>query len=487
MTAESLLQQAYDPESFRRAGHQLIDRLADHLQHMLAAEGPVHHQIPPDTLYDAWTEAEAGPAQDPSQFFEQVLGQAIYLHHPHYVGHQISPPLPTAALAGLLGDFLNNGMGVYEMGASGTALERRVIALVATAMGLGPQADGFMTSGGTLGNLTALLAARQQRSGHDVWTQGHQNGYQPAIMVSAQAHYCVKRAAQVMGWGEAGVIQVPVDENFRIRTDLLPSLLAAAQARGLQVIAAVGSACTTATGSFDDLEAMADFCEAHGLWFHVDAAHGGPTAFSETWRHLLQGISRADTVVIDFHKMALTPALATGVIFRDGSLSYCTFEQDAHYLWSRQQPEWYNLAKRTFECTKYMMSLKAYTALQAGGGRVTGAFVDTMYQLGQTFAEMILARSDMELAVKPMCNIVCFRWRPSDLSPDQVSPVNAAIRADIIQSGAFYLVQTTLRGDTWLRVSLMNPFTRASHLQVLLDLVAATGIRLTAQDTLTLV
>lgn len=136
-----------------------------------------------------------------------------------------------------------------------------------------------------------------------------------------------------MGWGDAGVIQAKADDCYRMRVDLLPHTVKEAQSRGVRVIGIIGSTGSTATGSFDPLDEIADFCEAENLWFRVDAAHAGGFVFSEKARPLLQGIERADSVVIDFHEMLLGSSPLTAVLFKNGKDSFGSFAQKADYLW----------------------------------------------------------------------------------------------------------------------------------------------------------
>jgi L-2,4-diaminobutyrate decarboxylase len=465
-----LLSDAFDPEFFRSQGHRLIDRLADYLAAQQAGAGPVIRWQAPGERYAQMSEDwEQEKGSSPDSLFEEVLAYSTHTQHPRYMGHQISPPAPVGALAGLLADFLNNGMGVYEMGATGTAADRLVMDIIARALGWGPEAAGFVTAGGSLGNLTALLAARKQAAGFDVWAEGLAGGQSLAIMVSEQAHYCVQRAAQIMGLGARGVIRIPVDAQYRMRADLLPQCLEAAERAGQKVIAVAGSACTTATGTFDPLDQIADFCQQQGIWFHVDAAHGGATIFSATHRHLLRGAERADSLILDFHKMMLTPAIATGVLFRQGDISYETFEQKASYLWEKsQEREWFNLAKRTFECTKQMYALKLYAILRTHGPELIRDYVDQVYGMGKAAAALIRQRLGFELAIEPDCNIVCFRFQP-DLPEEEADALNSQIRQALLRAGGFYIVQTQLEGRIWLRLSLMNPFTRLEDVSALLD------------------
>ena len=473
------LEQAYSPDAFRQQGHALIDLLASHLEQAQLGTQPTINYAEPDEQLAYWqTDFEQPVQPDPLPLFADIIDRSIHVHNPRFMGHQIAPPLPLAALTGVLTSLLSQGMGVYEMGMTANALERIVTQWLARKLNLGPEAGGLLTSGGTLANLTALLTARAVIGGtpdrtDNTWENGTTNRL--AIMVSSEAHYCVDRAARIMGLGSAGIIKIPVNERYQMRTELLDEYMDQAKADGLTVFAVVGSACSTSTGSYDDLTAIADFCARHNLWFHADGAHGGAAALSDTYRYLVRGIDRADSVIVDFHKMMMIPALTTAVLYRRDADSYRTFQQKAQYLWTdADAKDWFNSGKRTFECTKLMMSAKIYAILRTCGEGIFTEYVDMTYNLARRFAEQIRNRSGFELAIEPQSNIVCFRYAGNgNDTPAQLTERNAQIRQNLLQDGRFYIVQTTLNGQLWLRVSLMNSFTTDAQLSELLDDITA--------------
>jgi L-2,4-diaminobutyrate decarboxylase len=201
----------------------------------------------------------------------------------------------------------------------------------------------------------------------------------------------------------------------------------------------------------------------------VDGAHGAPAIFSDTYKHLLEGIEQANSVVIDFHKMMLAPSLSTAVIFKSGKEGRRTFSQKAEYLWQDQQAdEWYNSGKQTFECTKPMMVLHTYTIMRLYGDELYRQQIDALYGLGQEFARMISQHEDLELACEPQSNIVCFRLKGAE----EANELNRTILQDLLEDGRFYIVGTMIRKDFYLRVSLMNPLTGAADLEELLRTIA---------------
>ena len=462
------LRSAYDPERFRREGHALVDQLADYLGAATRRTGPVLPWVEPQAALDRWPEGlPEQPGTSLDALMARVLTESNHLHHPRYVGHQVTAPLPSSALVHLATSLLNNGTAVYEMGPVSAPLERRAVAWMAQQAGLPAGADGVLTSGGSVGNLTALLAARQAVTGRDVWEEGLAGGKPLAILVPDETHYCVKRAAQILGLGKAGIFSIPVDDRFKLRAEALPETFAIAERAGRQVFAVVASAGSTSTGAFDPLEPVGDFCRERGLWFHVDGAHGAAAVLSPKYAHLAAGLGCADSLVWDAHKMMLLPALLTAVLFRDGQRSYEAFSQRADYLLRHQaQGEWWNPAHRTLECTKRMMGLELWGALALHGTRMFSDYVTRMFDLGRTFAAMLDDADDFELAVEPDCNIVCFRHVPDDFQ--DLDRHQERVRARLLAEGSFYLVQTRLRGHVHLRVTLINPLTTEADLEALL-------------------
>ncbi len=464
---KSLLQKAYSSEDFRMRGHQLIDELAKHLDDKLQANSPnaIHWNEPEDELR-FWKEfLETGKEET---LFSEITRRTTYVHHPHYIGHQVSPTAPITALTGTISSLLNNGMAVYEMGMAPSAIERVVTDMLCKQIGYNTDSRGFLTSGGTLANLTALLAARKAKLDHDVWTEGHTKPL--GIMVSSEAHYCVDRAARIMGLGERGIVKIPVTAGYAMDISLLEARFEECTAKGIEIFAIIGSAPSTATGVYDDLEAIGQFAKTHQLWFHIDGAHGGAAIFSEKYRYTVAGIDQADSVVIDGHKMMMLPTITTALLMKDGANASSTFSQKADYLLTQEDHEdWYNSGKRTFECTKNMMSIHWYTMLKVYGKGIFDEFVTHLYDMGHLFGDIIEKHPDFELAVRPVSNIVCFRYTNHALDLASLNHLNAGLRRALLEEGEYYIVQTKLRGVHYLRVTVMNPFTTEAHFRKLLD------------------
>lgn len=444
----------YDAETFRKTAHAIVDQLADHFA---GSPGPVVPWVEPRAQEAAWADDFQGGA-DPIALFARVIAGATHLHHPGFVGHQVTAPLPVTAIASFVSGYLNNGAAVYEMGPVSSAMERVLAGYLTKKIGYDAGADAVFTSGGSLGNLTALLAARG-RTAAKLGTE-HFAG---AVLTCEETHYSTARAVRVMGWGDEGTVRVPSDSAFRLDPAGLAPAYERARAEGRAVVAVVASACSTSTGAFDPLPAIADFCAERGLWMHVDGAHGASFALSKH-RRLLAGIERADSVVWDAHKMLLCPALVTAVLFKDGRDSFAAFQgTKAAYLLAERGGEAakYDSAVRTLECTKGMLILGLYTALAVHGEAAIKDYLDGIVDLALQFASM-LATAGFEIPVPPACNIVCFR-APGD------DELQERLRVETLEQGDFYIVKTKLRDKTYLRATIINPRTTRADLERLIS------------------
>ncbi len=254
----SILASVYSPDTFNEIGHQLIDDLTKHLDDKLneKTSNAIHWNSPEEEL-KFWQEFMIKGNNE--NLFKEITKRTTYVHHPHYIGHQVCPAAPITALTGMISSLLNNGMAVYEMGMAPSAIERVVTDILCKKLGYSKKGKGFLTSGGTLANLTALLTARRVILKEDIWNKGMKDPI--AIMVSEEAHYCVDRAAKIMGLGEQGIIKIPATDTFQMDTSVLDEKLQEAKENGIEVFAIVGSAPCTATGIFDDLDKVAAFAK----------------------------------------------------------------------------------------------------------------------------------------------------------------------------------------------------------------------------------
>ncbi|MFT6844376.1 MAG: L-2,4-diaminobutyrate decarboxylase [Flavobacteriales bacterium] len=450
----SLIAKAYDIEHYKQLAEETLHVLMANYQQQLSDNHKTSNTIDANELLEQYKTKEKWSF---SELLAETVDKSMQLHNPNYMGHQVSAPLPMAILFDWVAAHFNNGMAVYEMGQVGTVAEQLVIEKLSKWLKLPNTTNGILTNGGTVGNLTALLAAKKKAN----------TNKRLALLVSKEAHYSITRAAYIMGLTPEDIYYIPTNKLFQVDAAQLETTHQQAVSDNKHVFAICANACSTSTGAYDPIDEMANFAISKNTWFHIDGAHGGAVAISDSYAHLTKGINKANSIVIDFHKMLLCPALITAVLYKNEGDSFLPFEQKAAYLLS-EEPEWENLAMRTMECTKYMMSLKALAIMDVYGKSMFTEFIERQYHLTLTCADLIQKSPVFELALTPQSNILCFRYRCKE--PNIVNPI---IRKELLDDGTFYIVKTEIKGDYYLRCTFMNPFTTITHFTNLLQKITA--------------
>jgi L-2,4-diaminobutyrate decarboxylase len=488
---------AYDPTALEEAGTRLLSVVAEHLRRVESRDTKVLNWNKPATLIQearqflTTGEVAAATGQESPEITARVaaiagatLARGQNLHSPHYVGHQVPAPVPLAALFDFLGSVTNQVMAIYEMGPWATAVEHAVIDAVGERLGFQQNKfSGLITSGGTLANLTGLLTARNVVLG-DSWSTGLA-GRRPApvLVAHADAHYSVTRSAGILGLGTGQIISAALDEHRRIDPNRLDDTLNGLRSRGIPIVAVSAASCATPIGAFDSLTDIAAVCRRHEVWLHVDAAHGGALAFSPRYRHLLDGIELADSVVCDAHKMMFMPALCAMLFYRNREHRLATFHQEAPYLFDPAAPELseYDSGIVNLECTKRAAAFGVWGVWSLLGTQIFTDMVDVTIDLAQQFHLMLTAADDFIPLHEPQCNIVAFRYLPRDLrdvAPEKIDALQLRLRRAVIESGEFYLVQSRIDGHPVLRTTMMNPLTTVDDLHGLLECLRRFGRQL---------
>lgn len=408
---------------------------------------------------------------------EKILPYSIRLHHPRYMGHQVSAPLPCAVWTESLIGVLNQSVAVREMSPMGTLVETLIMRWMTSLIGMNEEAGGVMTSGGTEATYTALLTARNTAY-PQVWKKG-MDGLSPVIVCGEHAHYSVERAAGQLGIGTGNCIRVP-SCDFRMDETKLEKILVDLQGSDRTVIAVVATAGTTATGSFDKLEVIGTICRDKEIWFHVDGAHGASAVFSSRRRHLLNGIEFADSVSWDPHKMMLMPLSAGMVLFRQEEKQQKAFSQSAPYLFHGEgRDRLWDQGTRSFQCSRRFDALKLWVALQRYGKEGFGRLYDHLCDLSDFFYQTLAVRNDFQTFHRPESNILCFRFLGNGMTDENsLNDLNQRLRQLYNAKGNGWLTLTKLNGQTVLRSVIMNPYTRNSDIEEVITELATLGASL---------
>ncbi|AJT67984.1 pyridoxal phosphate-dependent decarboxylase family protein [Streptomyces chattanoogensis] len=424
------------------------------------------------------------PLHDPAAALDELeevyLRDAVYFHHPRYLAHLNCPVVIPALVGEAVLAAVNSSLDTWDQSAGGTLIERRLIDWTAGRTGLGEHADGIFTSGGSQSNLQAMLLARDEACRRELTRDGTPAGARLTdvlprlrILTSECSHFSIRKSATLLGMGAEAVISVPADEHRRMRTADLADELARCHRDGLIPMAVVATAGTTDFGSIDPLPEIADLCARYGAWMHVDAAYGCGLLVSRR-RELLNGIERADSVTVDYHKSFFQPVSSSAVLVRDRStLRHVTYHAD--YLNPRRMAERRipNQVDKSIQTTRRFDALKLWLTLRIMGAGALGELFDEVIDRAADAWKLLHDDPRFEVVVEPQLSTLVFRYVPVGApDPDLIDQVNLHARDALFASGDAIVAGTKVDGRHYLKFTLLNPETTLEDIATVLDLIA---------------
>ncbi|MGW3800194.1 pyridoxal phosphate-dependent decarboxylase family protein [Streptomyces clavifer] len=399
---------------------------------------------------------------------EVYLRDAVYFHHPRYLGHLNCPVVIPAVVGEAVLSAVNSSLDTWDQSAGGTLIERRLIDWTTDRVGLGPAADGVFTSGGTQSNLHALLLAREEAESRP------EQLTRLRIFTSECSHFSVQKSAKLLGLGPDAVVSVPVDREKRMQTVALAAALERCVAEGAVPMAVVATAGTTDFGSIDPLPEIAALCEQYATWMHVDAAYGCGLLASRTRRALLEGIEHADSVTVDYHKSFFQPVSSSALLVRDGAtLRHATYH--AEYLNPQRMAEERipNQVDKSLQTTRRFDALKLWMTLRTMGSDGIGELFDEVCDLAGDGWRLLAADPRYDVVVRPRLSTLVFRYVPARVTaPATIDRVNLYARKALFASGEAVVAGTKVGGRQYLKFTLLNPETTAQDIRAVLDLIA---------------
>jgi L-2,4-diaminobutyrate decarboxylase len=451
---EDVIEELWDGAATRKVARQFAEIAVDAL---LENGGAVRQ--PRSATIESHVLRRAARRQSAARLVRQIRQMSLRLAHPRYLAQQVAAPIPMAALIESVVAAMNQSLAVWEMSPFATAIDRQLMARFKRLFGYPHEAEGTLVPGGAFGNLTALLAAREALKSRRRRTVASR----VAVIVGAQAHYSVARAAAILGMGSDAVFRVPVDHEYRTDIARVPEAFLRARRAGFRRFVLVGSAGSTPTGSFDEIDALRREATREGAWFHVDAAHGAALAFSRRLRGRVKGISSADSMAFDPHKMMFMPLSAAGVLVRDGSLLARPLAERAPYLFAAERRRWPDIGQLTIACSQRFDALKIWLVWQIYGARVWDALVTHTCAVCAAAFRYCAESRILEPLHEPHSNILCFRLRHQrDADSNQI---HWKVKEELNESGYGYISSTVLDGRRVLRLVVMNPRTQAGDVK----------------------
>ncbi|HCZ9547715.1 TPA: putative pyridoxal-dependent aspartate 1-decarboxylase [Vibrio alginolyticus] len=477
-------------------------------EHIVAEEKPLR-EIEKDFSSAQIPEQPEFVSDHTEHLLDTLVSHSVHTSSPSFIGHMTSAlpyflmPLSKIMIA------LNQNLVKIETSKAFTPLERQVLGMLHRLiygqndtfynqwMHSANHSLGAFCSGGTIANITALWVARNKALRANGSFKGVEKeglfkamkhyGYDGlAVLVSERGHYSLKKAADVLGLGQEGLVAVKTDANNRIIVNDLKAKIVGLEKQNIKPIAVIGVAGTTETGNVDPLPEIAEVCQAHGCHFHVDAAWGGATLMSNHHRHLLKGVEMADSVTIDAHKQLYIPMGAGMVLFKDPD-AMKSIEHHAQYILRKGSKD---LGSHTLEGSRSGMAMLVYAAMHIISRPGYELLIDQSIEKARYFADLIKQQDDFELVSEPELCLLTYRYLPpfirealAQAEGSQKEQLNELINelTQFIQkrqreTGKSFVSRTRLNPDQWqrmntivFRVVLANPLTTKEILSSVLD------------------
>lgn len=401
-----------------------------------------------------------GPFADVFGEMREAVARTFEYAGPGYLAYIPGGGLFTAALGDFLALGVNRYVGLWQPSPAVVQIEENVTRWLCSLFGFPDEtSQGILTTGGSMANFSAMVAARHAKLGED-FLDG-------TYYVTAQTHASVTKAAMIAGLPRRALRTVPTDDELRMDPDALRDLVRADRAAGRKPFLVAPAAGTTNTGAVDPLDAVADVATEEDLWMHVDAAYGGAGLCAPSVRHRFDGIEQADSLIVDPHKWLFAPYDCCALLYREPRAAAEAFTQEAEYLddvWEWEQGEW-TPAKYAYHLSRRVRGVPFWFSLATYGTDAYRDSVETVLELTRRVADEIRDRPDLELVLEPELSVVVFR-RPGWSAEDY-----RAFCDDLLARQIAFVMPTSWEGEKALRLCFVNPRTTMDDVRRVLDAI----------------
>ncbi|HVO12794.1 MAG TPA: aminotransferase class V-fold PLP-dependent enzyme [Vicinamibacteria bacterium] len=364
---------------------------------------------------------------------------------PGYLAYIPGGGVYAAALAALLASATNRYVGVTSPAPALVQIEQTVTRWLCDWMGFPAKAQGLLTSGGSLSNFSAVVAARHERLGEDL--EGAR------LYCSEETHYCVAKAARLAGLPRSALRQLPTDDRFRLRPEALAQAIREDRAGGRRPFLVVANVGTTNTGAVDPLPEVLEVAREHGLWVHADAAYGGFFRLAPGGAELLRGIEECDSVTLDPHKGLFLPYGIGALLVRDGAALARAHRESAHYVQDVIEEGSLGFADLSPELSRDFRGLRVWLPIQLHGLEAFRQQAAEKLRLARWAYEQLAADPLFEVIDPPQLSVVAFRLRRAEAEAERLGP---ELLRRVNDRRRVFLSSTRLRGRYALRICVLS-------------------------------
>jgi aromatic-L-amino-acid/L-tryptophan decarboxylase len=472
------------PTEFRSLGHELVDRVADFLatlRNRPLTTGETPAEIRALIGRSSLPTSGDAPAALLAEATTLLFDHSLFNGHPRFMGYITSSAAPLGMLADLLAAAVNPNVGGWELSPVASEIEAQAVRWVAELVGYPTDCGGLLVSGGNMANFACFLTGRRAMLGESARSTGLGVTAPLRVYASAGTHTWIQKAADLFGMGTDAIRWIPTDGAQRMRTDVLRECLREDLARGDRPIMVIGTAGSVATGAVDPLRELAQICQAHGLWFHVDGAYGAPAAVLADAPEDLHALALADSLAVDPHKWLYAPLEAGCVLVREPERLGEAFDYTpTYYRFDTQGDEppinYYELGLQN---SRGFRALKVWLGLRQAGREGYVRMIGDDCRLAASLHRHVGAHPELEAGTLGL-SIATFRYVPRDLrgagaAEAYLNALNEALLGRLKTGGELFVTNAVVDGRFLLRACIVNFRTTEADVAAIPEIVAAAG------------
>lgn len=411
------------------------------------------------------------------ELVNDVFEHSMLIQHPRFFSFVASAVSPYSLAGSVLTDIYNLHAGGWELAPCAGLIEEKLVKWMGSCAGyVGDNVGGVFLSGGSMANMSAMVAARDSRLTHEEFPKG-------VVYISDQTHSSNEKGLRIIGFRQDQIVKLPTDDEFKMRADLLEEAICRDLESGKKPFAVIGTIGTTNTGSIDPLEKIGEIAKKYNLWFHIDGAFGGSILLSPIYRNLAKGVEMSDSLSWDTHKWLMQTYSCSTLIVKDKSNLLNSFTEHPEYLEDVNSSEHNDSWDLGPEMSRPHRAIKLWYTLQATGTDLLADLIEYSFFNANLVKKELEKLPNWKIISNPSCGTINFRYEPKGLSVKQIDNLTEHVSKAIIRSGFAYIVTTTLRGRKTLRMCTINANTTEDDIRKTLALLNEIAISETEKLT----
>jgi len=484
-TKELLLKEEnLDPanwDEMRHLGHRMVDDMMDYLQSV--RERPAWKKPSAFAVKNLQKDLPVWPT-DSETVYEDFLSYVLPYNtnniHPRFWAWVQGGGTPFGMLADMLASGMNANLAIGDH--MPMQVEQQVLNWSKEIFGFPSTAGGILTSGASMANITALVVARHHFN-EEIKLKGLHASVAPLTLYgSSETHSCVIKGVEVIGVGANQFRRIPVDEDYKIRIDLLEEMIAKDRREGFLPFCIIGNAGTVNTGAIDDLESLSNIALREKCWFHIDGAFGAVPRLLPEFDAALRATELADSISFDYHKWFYVNYEVGCVLIRDAAVQRAAFSTPVNYLLQHERglsagPE--PFSNSGMELSRGFKALKVWMLLKEHGTKKYARLIRQNIDQAHYTASLVKKNQQLELLAKVTLNIVCYRFNPGNLSDEKLNTLNKEILMQLHEQGIAAPSYTVLNGKYTIRVAITNHRSTRKDFDILIQATERIGNELT--------